>query len=367
MENEVMSAQGLPVQEEGTKARVTVAGIRKRVTSNVNKAALAVLIQQAVIILVAVLASIIVLAVVAALALGSGRELLTDTGVMLAITGISAIVADIVAAVFIAKTVKLKDLKKSFRAPAGGILDIILPSFAVAGMSQIIAGLLTMIPIFNSTEESLGKTLTIDVNNPLSLIAGVLYLAILGPVLEEILCRGMILRVGSSISNKFGVILSALLFSFMHMNFLQGTNTFVMGLILGYITIKSGSIIPAIAAHIFNNSIAVVQMAVAGIAGDAFNEAFNTYLPFVLGALGIISLVIMLVRHKKLDEANDRSLESNIRVSDEMIEEVGVSRGVIAKYALSRSWAFYVLLGIFVICSVGMIFLQTIAHFLLNR
>ena len=50
-----------------------------------------------------------------------------------------------------------------------------------------------------------------------------------------------------------------------------------------------------------------------------------------------------------------------------MIEEAGVRRDVIAKYALSRSWAFWVILGLFTVCGIGMLFLQTIAHFLLNR
>ena len=366
MENAVKTAEGLPVQEESMKPRVSAAGIRKRVTSNVNMAALSVIIQQFVIVLIAIVASI-ALIVFFALNGKEGTSLLKDAGVLLAITGISAVAADIVAALFIAKTVKLKGLKKSFRAPAGGILDLILPAFAVAGCSQIIATLLMLIPIFNNSNDALGKALNIDITNPLSVIAGVLYLVILAPVLEEILCRGMILRVGSSISNKFGLILSALLFSFMHMNFLQGVNTFVMGLILGYITIKSGSIIPAIIAHIFNNGIAVGSIFVEGMLGEAVAEKYDLYLPYVLGALGVVSVIILLVRHKKLDEANDRSLESNIRVSDEMIEEAGVRRDVIAKYALSRSWAFWVILGLFTVCGIGMLFLQTIAHFMLNR
>jgi len=354
------------VNAQETAPKVSVAGIRKKVTSNVNKAAISIIIQQVVIVFAAVLVSIA--AVVVLMLMGKKTaSLMSDPGLMLAITGIAGIIGDIAAAFFIAKTVKLKGLKKAFRAPKGGILDLILPAFAVAGVSQIVANLIMLIPLFQSNGDSLSQTLNINFNNPVSAIMGILYIALLGPVLEEILCRGMILRVGSSISNKFGIILSALLFSFMHMNFLQGINTFVMGLILGYITIKSGSIIPAIIAHIFNNSLAVAEMCIGSLAGEAVLETVSAYLPFVLGAIGIVALIIMLVRNKKLDEENDLSLESNIRVSDEMISETGVSRSVIAKHALSRSWGFYTVLGLFAICGTAMLFLQSLSKILLNR
>lgn len=364
MVNDVNAAEGISVQAEVPAVKVSVAGIRKKVTSNFNKAALSVIVQQAVIVVVAVALSAAALIFYMIQGKGGGA-LSTDMGMMLTITGLSGIVADIVAAVFIAKTVKLKELKKAFRAPEGGIVNLILPAFAIAGMSQIISSLLTMIPFLKNSADSF-NSVNINFDNPVYAAIGILYIALLGPVLEEILCRGMILRVGSSISNKFGVILSALLFSFMHMNFLQGTNTFIMGIILGYVTIKSGSIIPAVIAHIFNNCMAIAVYAVEPVFGEAAAEAFGKYLPFVLGALGVISLIILFVRNKKLDEAKDRSLESNIRVSDEMIADTGISREVIAKHALSRSWAFYVLLGMFLISGTVMMLLPALSSFLQN-
>lgn len=94
-------------------------------------------------------------------------------------------------------------------------------------------------------------------DNILSLIiSGILIIAV-APVIEEVFFRGFLLR---SLSNKMGIfygsILTALLFALLHLQPSSIIPVFILGLIINSLVIKSKSIIPAIAFHVFNNAIA---------------------------------------------------------------------------------------------------------------
>ena len=97
---------------------------------------------------------------------------------------------------------------------------------------------------------------------PSSLVYGrgvwsVLCLVVMAPVLEEILCRGIVLE---SVRAKYGVVvalfLSALFFSVLHGNLALAFNAFVLGLVLGFIYIETDSILSVIILHALNNGVA---------------------------------------------------------------------------------------------------------------
>ena len=82
---------------------------------------------------------------------------------------------------------------------------------------------------------------------------------ILAPVAEELLFRGVLLKETARVSQRFGIVLSAVVFGLMHGNpyqFILGT---LIGLVLGYVTVKSGSLIPAVVGHIAVNTAASIS------------------------------------------------------------------------------------------------------------
>ncbi len=89
-------------------------------------------------------------------------------------------------------------------------------------------------------------------------IQALIYVCILGPIWEELLHRGYILK---GLRNKYGtivsLIISSLIFAVFHMNIVQGINAFIMGMVFGVLFIKTGSIFSCMIAHIINNSIAM--------------------------------------------------------------------------------------------------------------
>lgn len=90
---------------------------------------------------------------------------------------------------------------------------------------------------------------------------GLLAIGILAPVAEETVFRGAILRRlltdGTPRTRWTAITVSALAFAVVHGNLAQGTNAFVMGLILGWLYCRTGSIAPGVALHCANNLAAI--------------------------------------------------------------------------------------------------------------
>ena len=87
----------------------------------------------------------------------------------------------------------------------------------------------------------------------------ILSVVVCAPVLEEILFRGLIFE---SCRERFGsgaaVLVSALLFGLVHGVPVQIINAFVVGLIFGYIYLRTGSLLSVILLHVVNNGIAYI-------------------------------------------------------------------------------------------------------------
>jgi sodium transport system permease protein len=83
-----------------------------------------------------------------------------------------------------------------------------------------------------------------------------LLLAVLPPVCEELLCRGFLL---SSFRARFGdlqaILFSAILFGLLHLDVHRVPATAFAGLALGYIRLRTGSIVPAVLFHMTYNGI----------------------------------------------------------------------------------------------------------------
>jgi membrane protease YdiL (CAAX protease family) len=87
---------------------------------------------------------------------------------------------------------------------------------------------------------------------------GILAIAIVGPILEEMLFRGAITsELLKAYSPKKAIIFSALIFGIFHINPAQVLNAFLLGLLLAWLFYKTHSLIPGILIHILNNSLSV--------------------------------------------------------------------------------------------------------------
>ena len=81
-----------------------------------------------------------------------------------------------------------------------------------------------------------------------------LYSVLLAPVCEELIFRGTTMHLARrALPFWLANTMQALLFGLFHMNWIQGIYAFALGLVLGYVCEKGGSIYYSILLHILFN------------------------------------------------------------------------------------------------------------------
>lgn len=121
----------------------------------------------------------------------------------------------------------------------------------------------------------------------LSIIATV----IMPALVEEFALRGVTLGILRRFGDSFAVVTTAGLFGLMHSNFQQIPFAFLVGLVLGYITVKSGTIWVAVAVHAFNNFVSVIiDYFLSPLSNTAVNIIYMFFLVICL-VLGLAALL----------------------------------------------------------------------------
>lgn len=132
---------------------------------------------------------------------------------------------------------------------------------------------------------------------------GYLVIGLLAPLTEEIVLRGGVLRVllgtplFESRSERFNVwaaiTISALFFALIHMNPAQMPHAFLIGLLLGWMYWRTGSILPGVAYHWANNSVAYILYNVYPVSDAKLIDLFKGSEQHVLMALGFSLLMLI--------------------------------------------------------------------------
>ena len=164
-----------------------------------------------------------------------------------------------------------------------GILGLVLP-ICCSGV----------IGLWSMGLETIGyklSELSVPVVSVGDLVLAIITVAIVPAICEELLFRGMVLNGLRSKGKWVAILISALVFALMHSNIEQLPYTFMLGVVLGYIAYETGSIIPSIVMHTFNNTIVLVTMYLQQNAIWDLNIAFTN----IVALDAIIWLVIAIV------------------------------------------------------------------------
>lgn len=143
-----------------------------------------------------------------------------------------------------------------------------LPLGAVVGvLCQFVLLPLVYVPILwitNTDTEKLNdvaQELTDRADNGFGIAMLVILTGIGAPIVEEIFYRGLVLR---SLERRWGptpaILVSGLLFGAVHFQLLQLPGLAVFGVVLAWLTIRTGRLGPAIAAHMAFNLVTVVAL-----------------------------------------------------------------------------------------------------------
>jgi membrane protease YdiL (CAAX protease family) len=101
-------------------------------------------------------------------------------------------------------------------------------------------------------------------NQQSNLLTIYLSTGLFAPIVEEILFRGIFLKTLNNYLNKhWSALILASVFTAIHFSIPQAPTLFLASLIYIYLTYKSNSIVPAIIAHMINNSITFIYYVVS--------------------------------------------------------------------------------------------------------
>ena len=150
-------------------------------------------------------------------------------------------------------------------------------------------------------------------------IPGIITIVILAPICEELTFRdaiqGYLHRNGYKAWHC--IIASAMLFGIIHLNPAQIPFAFAMGLFLGWLYYRTGSVMPGIVCHILNNGIAIVSIATSD-SDETLIETLGTtnfVIAMIVSTVAFAVLTFWLNRH--FDNHPKITIEENIAPNEE--------------------------------------------------
>ena len=217
----------------------------------------------------------------AAIAFTNGREITTDFRPGTMTLSIGMLLSALAMTWHLVHFHYVKFNKESIYEVSKKVILLCIPLLLSA---QFIAGVLNEALDLTDTNQELFISMSHN-------IFGVLSIAIIIPILEELLFRGAIeghlLRKGWS--PKWAILVSALIFGLIHGNPAQIPFAFLIGLLFGWLYYRTGSVIPGIAGHIINNSFGVWTMF------TATQEELNQTTMETLGATTTYILLVLAI------------------------------------------------------------------------
>ncbi|GHU45537.1 hypothetical protein FACS1894120_0520 [Clostridia bacterium] len=188
-------------------------------------------------------------------------------------------------------------------------------SFAVNIVTVIGRSIISKITTGEFKADSVFDSFNMD--SPFNIAMLFVYTVIAGPLFEEILFRGIFLRVLFPFGRGFAIVLSSVFFGLAHGNFQQFFYAFAVGIMLGYVAVLSKGILTTYAIHASINAISTILLIITRIANvpdggnisaaavESLSEGnraalsvmvIYTLLIFVFAACGVVSGVRRIKR-----------------------------------------------------------------------
>jgi len=194
----------------------------------------------------------------------------------------------------------------------GAAASVILGLAAIVLVIQLGFWFNRVLPVPKEFEEEMAKLLAGD--GGLSHLAALLFVVAVSPAIcEEVMFRGVIL---SGLRSRMGIwpciVLVGLLFGIFHISVFRIPPIAVLGMVLTYLTVRTGSIYAAMLVHFVNNAFAILLATgntpdfVGAVLGLEDFEEKGVPLPALAGAAVVFVAGVALVEYTSRRDANRR-------------------------------------------------------------
>ncbi len=173
-------------------------------------------------------------------------------------------------------------------------------------LTSYIANILVafVIGLFKQFGYELTKSENLKPSSVLDCLALIVATAIIPAIIEELAMRCFGLGILRRHGKGFAVFAMSVVFGLLHGNVIQFIFAFSLGMILGFITVQTDSVIPAMMIHGLNNGLSVTQTIVKFGAGTRASNIAISSIYFIWIVLGIISFIYLISTKRLFKKEN---------------------------------------------------------------
>jgi len=132
------------------------------------------------------------------------------------------------------------------------------------------------------------------------IIMTALYVCVGAPLTEEFLFRGVLLKSMSKYGVPFAVFASSVLFGLIHGNIYQTPFAALVGVVLAYVAVRSGSIWPGVIIHMIVNCFATARDLTLSLVSSEYADAVHYGFFGLAGVLVLGSVIILCTGAKRI-------------------------------------------------------------------
>jgi membrane protease YdiL (CAAX protease family) len=146
------------------------------------------------------------------------------------------------------------------------------------------------------------------------LLTGILVIGVFAGIGEEMFFRGMLQPKMKQYTNSahWGIWLTAIIFSAIHVQFYGFLPRVFLGALFGYLYLYSGSLLYPILAHIFNNALTVIVIYMSNQGMVDFDIESSDSVSYPAAMLGLLVLMVGFFYFKKINQPKDGELGKGI-------------------------------------------------------
>ncbi|WP_243394317.1 CPBP family intramembrane glutamic endopeptidase [Bifidobacterium parmae] len=172
-----------------------------------------------------------------------------------------------------------------------------LACLAIIVVALGVQGVIVLIQLaFSMLGTDLASPTSDSINESAVTVSMWLYIGLVGPICEEMMFRGVLMKELKPLGKNFAIFTSALAFGLFHDDVVQGFFAFLFGLVLGYVAMEY-SLVWSIALHIFNN--AILSGVVDGLASHFLSNMGYGIFSLALALVGVVGAIIVLIVGRK--------------------------------------------------------------------
>ena len=190
----------------------------------------------------------------------------------------------------------------NFGGRKGWSMALIVSAMAVAG-AFVIEPISMLLP---EMSEVMKAAMEMMLNGPIWIV--LISVSVFAPFFEEWLCRGIILRgLLKKVKPAWAIVISAAIFGLIHGNLWQAIPAFIIGVILGYVYYKTGSLKLTMLMHCVNNTLSVIVSRIPAFEDvEFFAEVMSpwAYVLVVLAFAVVLTSGLVVMRSIPLKEGN---------------------------------------------------------------